>query len=195
MESGTSRPHGDLESLGDLGRGQAQVVGEDKDRPLIRRKPSEAAFEAVAVLDRHRLVRSSRPIDREDADVRVPCPPAARLGVAGVDEQALEPGVEAVRIAEAGQLSPGDHQRLLHSVLGPSDVPEDPLGDRHEPVTVRPGQDGEGLPVTALGLLDDVAIQPIVLPGVHRGRLPTLLSRGRPRAFNLQIRVGTDAVR
>jgi len=40
---------------------------------------------------------------------------------------------------------------------------------------VRPGQDAEGLPVTALGLLDDVAIQPIVLPGVRRGRRPTLL--------------------
>jgi hypothetical protein len=56
-------------------------------------------------------------------------------------------------------------------------------------------QDAEGLPVTALGLLDDVAIQPIVLPGVRRGRLPTLLSRGGPRAFTLQIRVGTDTVR
>lgn len=49
--------------------------------------------------------------------------------------------------------------------------------------------------VTVLGLLDEVAVQPIVLPGVHRGRLPTVLSRGGPRAFNLQIRTGTDAVR
>ena len=69
------------------------------------------------------------------------------------------------------------------------------MGDRHEPVTVRPGQDGKCLPVTALGLLDEVAIQPIVLRGAHRGRLPTLLSRDGPRAFDLQIRVGTDAVR
>ena len=88
---------------------------------------------------------------------------AARFRVARVDEEALEPGVEAVRIAEAGQLTPGDHQRLLHGILGPSDVPEDPLGDRHEPVAMRPGQDGERLPVPALGLLDEIAIQPIVL--------------------------------
>ena len=33
------------------------------------------------------------------------------------------------------------------------------MGDRHEPVTVGPGQDGECLPVTALGLLDEIAIQ------------------------------------
>ena len=112
---------------------------------------------------RQRLVRPGRSVDRQDADVRVPVARPARLRVARVDEEPLEPGVEAVRIAETGQLAPGDHQRLLHGILGPSDVPEDPLGDRHEPVTVRPGQDGEGLPVTALGLLDEVAIQATVL--------------------------------
>jgi hypothetical protein len=63
------------------------------------------------------------------------------------------------------------------------------MGNRHEPVGMCPGQDGECLPVTVLGLLDEVAIQSIVLPGAHRGRLPTLLSRGGPRAFNLQIRM------
>ncbi len=98
-------------------------------------------------------------------------------------------------IAEAWQFSPGSHQRLLDSVLGPSDVSKDPLGDRHEPVTVRPGQDGECLPVAVLGLLDEIAIQPIVLRSAHRGRLPTLLSRWGQRAFNLQVQMGTHAVR
>lgn len=51
-----------------------------------------------------------------------------------------------------------------------------------QPVTVGSGQDGECL----LGLLDEIAIHSLDLPGVHRGRLPTLLSRGRPRAFDLQ---------
>jgi len=48
----------------------------------------------------------------------VPRPRAARFRVTGVDEKALERGVEAVGIAEAGELLPGDHQRLLHGVLG-----------------------------------------------------------------------------
>jgi len=82
-------------------------------------------------------------------------------------QKALDPGVEAVRIAETGQLTPGDHQRLLHGILGPSDVSEDPLGDRHEPVAVRSGQDGECLPVAALGLLHEIALQPIVLLASH----------------------------
>ena len=152
-------------------------MGEHEDGALIGRKPSKATFDAVAIVEGQRLVGACRSFDRQDADVRDPGARAAGLRVARVDEQALEPGVEAVRIAEAGQLSPGDHQRLLHGVLGPSDIPEDPLGDRHEPVTVRPGQDGKGLPVPSLCLLDEIAIQQIVLCGVHRGRRPTLLSR------------------
>ena len=72
VESGSGRPDRDPESLGDLGRGQAQVVREDEDRPLVGRQPPEAAFEPVAVVDRQRLVRAGRSVDRQDADVRVP---------------------------------------------------------------------------------------------------------------------------
>ena len=140
----------------------------------------------VPVIDRDRFVRPAWSIDREDTDVRVPGAHAARLGVARIDQEALQPGVEAVRIAEAGQFTPGDHQRLLHGILGPSDIPEDPLRDRHQPVAVRSGQDGERLPVTTLRLLDEIAIQQIVLHGAHRGRLPTLLSGPLPPAFSLR---------
>ena len=165
----------------------ARWSGGSRRKPRSRRSRSSTG---------QRLVGSGRSVDRQDPDVRVPGARAARFRVARVDEKALQPGVEAVRIAEAGQLTPGDHQRLLHGVLGPSDVPEDPLGDRHEPVAMRPGQDGECLPVAALGLLDEIVVQPIVLPAPigtpSGGRLLTVLSRGGSRAFNLQIRGGTD---
>ena len=71
--------------------------------------------------------------------------------VAGVDERSLEPGVEPLRIAEAGQLAPGDHQRLLHRVLGEVDVAEDAARDPEEQVPTRAGQDGERLPVARAG--------------------------------------------
>ena len=188
VESGSGGPHGDAEPFGDLRWGQAQVMREHEHRPLVRRQPSEAAFDAVAIVQGQRLVRARRSVDRENADVGDPRIRAACLGVARVDEQPLEPGVEAVRIAETGQLTPGDHQRLLYGVLGPSDIPKDPLGDRHEPVAMRPGQDGKGLPVATLRLLNEIAIQQIALRGVRRGRLPTLLSGGACRAFDLRFR-------
>ena len=57
---------------------------------------------------------------------------------------------EPVRIPEARQLSPGDHERLLHGVLGPVEVPQDPLGDGEEPVSMGPRDDPEGLAVPTL---------------------------------------------
>ena len=84
----------------------------------------------------------------------------ARLRVAGSDEESHRPGVEPIRIAEPRQLTPGDHQRLLHGVLGSVDVAEDPLGDREQPVASRAGQDGEGVSITSLRLLHEIAIHP-----------------------------------
>ena len=137
---------------------------EDEHRSLVGREPAERSIESISIVHRRRLVRPAGSIDGQDPDVRVPGAHPARFRVTGIDEEALQPGVEPVRIAETGQLTPGDHQRLLNGVLGPSDIPEDPLGDRHEPVAVRPGQDGECIPVPLPRLLDEVAIQPIVPP-------------------------------
>jgi hypothetical protein len=75
-----------------------------------------------------------------------------------VDERPLEPGVEPVRIAEATQLAPGDHQRLLHGILGQADIAEDAARDAIERVAAGTGQDGERLLVSTLGLLDEIAI-------------------------------------
>ena len=59
---------------------------------------------------------------------------ARRLRDAGADDEAVQPGVEAVRIAEPRQVAPGDHQRVLEGILGPIDIPEDPLRDREEAI-------------------------------------------------------------
>ena len=53
----------------------------------------------------------------------------------------MDPRVEPVRIAEAREVTPGDHQRVLQSVLGPVDVAEDALRDREEPVAAHFGWD------------------------------------------------------
>ncbi len=83
---------------------------------------------------------------------------ALRLANAGADDEAMEPGVEPVRIAESGQVTPGDHQRFLHGILGPVDVAEDPLRDREEPVATHADQVGVCLPVPASCRLDEITI-------------------------------------
>ena len=111
-----------------------------------------------------------------------------RLGDAGADHDAMQPGVEAIRVAESGQVTPGDHQRVLHGILGPVDVAEDPLRDREEPVATRADQVGVCLPVPALCGLHEITIH-CAVPRVsaQRGRRPTLWGpRGWPSVHELR---------
>ena len=117
----------------------ARVVAQHEDGALLGRQTSESALQLVAVGDRQVVVV---PVGMSHGSARRLADEAAitrRLGDAGSDEKAMEPGVEAVRIAESGQVTPGDHQRVLHGILGPIDVAEDPLRDREEPVATRRG--------------------------------------------------------
>jgi hypothetical protein len=57
----------------------------------------------------------------------------------------MEPGVETLGLAEPRKLPPGRDERLLHGVLGPSDVTQDPMRDGEEPIRRAAGEGGEGL--------------------------------------------------
>ena len=91
----------------------------------------------------------------------------------------MEPGVEAVRIAESGQVTPGDHQRFLHGILGPIDVAEDPVGEREEAVATNADQVGICLPVPLPCGLDEISVhrllprwRPAGAPSGHYGIKP-----------------------
>jgi hypothetical protein len=73
----------------------------------------------------------------------------------------MEPRVEPIRIAESGQVVPGDHQRVLYGILGSVDIAEDPLGNRVEPVSARPDQVGVCLPIPAACRLYEIPIHPL----------------------------------
>jgi hypothetical protein len=95
----------------------------------------------------------------------------------------MEPGVESVRIAEAGQVTPSDHQRFLQGILGPIDVAKDPLGERVEAVATAADQVSIRLPVTAPCRLDEISIRRLRSPRAPSGGAvralwaPTVLMR------------------
>jgi hypothetical protein len=158
VESRADRPRRDAEHLGDLRRGVSHEVMQDKDRPLVRREPPEAAIQLVSIGDAEEVVRCRRSLERKDSEVGRVTALARRLRDADVGQETMDPGVEPVRIAEATKVTPGDHQRVLHGILGPIDIPEDPLCDREEAIAARTHQVDECRLVAALRCLDEVAI-------------------------------------
>ena len=111
---------------------------------------------------------------------------ARRLGDADTDEEAGQPRIEPVRIAEVPEVTPGDHQRVLQGVLGPVDVTEDPLGDREQAVAAHADQVDECRLVAVLCCRQELAIHSWASAGVRLGgRIPTLLGGRASAAFNL----------
>jgi len=163
---------------------------EDEDRPLLGREPAEPAIEQIAVSDAEELVRGGRPVDRQGPEVGGPAALPRRLSDADVDEEPLQPRVEAVRIAEPAKVAPGDHQRVLQGILGPIDVAQDPLGDHEQPVAANADQVDIRLPIPAAGRLHEIAIHGSApLQCAHRGRRPTLLVVPLGATFNLRFAI------
>jgi len=158
VESGAGRAVGDAERLGDLRGLQARVVAEHEQCPLLWVKSAEATLELIPVGDAQKRVVKPGKIGREQEQVGGGLAIPDRGGDAGTDDKAVHPRVEPGRIAEAPQVTPGDHQRILEGILGPIDIADDPLRDRIQPVDARTDEVREGLLVAALRLLDEIAI-------------------------------------
>ena len=158
VETGTDGSRGEVEECRDLAGLVAHVVAEHQDRPFARAEAPESTVELVALRDPKEFVGRWRIVERQEAEVRCHPPFPPGLGNADVREESVDPGVEAVRIAEVPQITPGDHQRVLQGILGPIDIPEDPMRDREEAVTTRAHQVDERRLVTALSRFDEVAI-------------------------------------
>ena len=162
---------------------------EHEDRPLFGRQPAEPAFEQVPVGNGEQVVGGRRSVDWQHPKVGGAAALARRLGDADVDEEALEPRIESVRIAEAPEVTPGDHQRVLEGILGPIDIAEDPLGDREEPVTPSADQVDIRLPIPVLCRLDEIAIHGCVSLCARWGRRPNLLVERRGSPFILRVAI------
>jgi hypothetical protein len=83
----------------DLGSGETDVVRQDQRRALLHGEFEEGSFELVAIDELAKLVDRRRVIDRQHRDLDRPPLAAPNLVLAGVDEKAMEPGVEPIGVA------------------------------------------------------------------------------------------------
>ena len=72
----------------------------------------------------------------------------------------MDPGLEALDVAERGQLPPRRDERLLDSVLGTPDVTQDPMRDGEQPVSRAADDGGERLLVPGPCRLDEREVHP-----------------------------------
>jgi hypothetical protein len=133
-------------------------VEDDRDA-LIGLQAPEATLQLVAIGGCLAGVGLRR-LEPEDPDLGRAGSMAPALVGAGIDEQAVQPGVEPIGIAQAGQLSPGLDEGFLDGVLGKWEVAEHEARDPEEAVSGRDREDLEGLVVTALGRLDECSRHP-----------------------------------
>lgn len=186
MESRAGCPRWDVEEFGDLNEGQAEVVVQDEDRPPFDRELPERAFQLVAIGKGGAAIRGRWPSHRQDPDVGSPLTGPLRLVVAGMDEDPVDPRLEAVRIPKLRKPAPGEDEGVLQRILGETRVAQDPLGDRIEAVADLMHQDGERLSVSPTGLFDEVSIHvDLTVAATHGRGLPSMT--GAP-ATNVQSR-------
>lgn len=134
MESGSDGARRHAEDLGDRGGLISEVVAKDEDRALLGFEPSEPSVHDVTVHDTLKLVGRRVTVDVQDLQLRVPASITPGVLDAHVREHSLDPEVEPFRIAEVRQVAPGDHQRVLQSILGPVDISKDPPGDGEQAI-------------------------------------------------------------
>jgi len=97
-----------------------------EDRALVRREAPEAAVELVAGGHPGAVTPVARGIERLDPDLdRLPAPVPPRLHVAGADEDAIQPRVEAIWIPNGPDVEPCTQERLLDGVARTLLVAED----------------------------------------------------------------------
>jgi hypothetical protein len=121
---------------------------QDDDRPTPLVKTTHDAVDEDPVGDLLGWIRKAWSEvlgDVDDLDLDRPSSTAARDVEARVDGQAVDPGVEPVRLAEATQVAPGTEQAILDGIARELAVPEDQAGSRVQPRDRPTDELGEGV--------------------------------------------------
>jgi hypothetical protein len=145
----------------DLGHRKPEGVMEDEDGTLLRRKSPKAAVQLVTIVDGQELVDVGGCVRLEQDDIGREMPATSRFGVAGVDEDPMEPRIESIEVAERRELPPHLDEGNLDRVLGEVGVAQDPMRDEDAAVTDLANQGAEGLLVALSRLVHDRSQHPL----------------------------------
>ena len=165
MEPRSSGTRGNPQGLGDLRQLIAEVVVEDDDGSMLRRQGPERALQRVPGCYSASDIGCDAGHSAERTDPRRPPAFTPRLDVAGIHDQSIQPGIEALRFTQGWQVPPRAEQGLLDGVLGTIRVAQDPVGKGVAAVNAPGGDRGERIVVTALRPLDQLDVHHATLRG------------------------------
>ena len=127
-------------------------------RAMVNRETAKAALELIAIDYESKVVRPHRLVSRQEAEIGCPAALLFRLGVAGANEEAIRPGVEARGVAKLRKVLPDAQQRLLRRILGKVEVAQDPARHGQVPIRDPGGKVGKCPLVSVLGLDHEIGI-------------------------------------
>ena len=127
-------PSGDVEDDRRLGVRQAQVVVEHEHGALLRGQTPKASLQLVTHGGRPGHRRADARQARRRGSPRPGAADPPRHPVAGADEQPVEPGIEAVGIADRADVQPGGRRATPARRRRPGRRPQDQSGGAVQPV-------------------------------------------------------------
>jgi hypothetical protein len=158
MEAGFGGAGRDPQRRRDLRQRHPEVVVQDDDGTPLRIEFAKRCVKEIAICNVGRDVRGWRSIEWRQLDLyRTPAAVSDRID-AGTEDQAVEPGLEPVRIAKRRKVTPGSDETLLNRVSRELVVPEDQSGCRVQPRDERAGKHGKGVMIASPRSLDELSL-------------------------------------
>ena len=128
------------------------------DRSMAGLETPEGVVEQLTVGKGAGHVGHTRRVERAQLDLDHAPSPAADEVETGIDDQAVNPGVEPIRVTQPGQVPPGTDQGLLDRVARELRVAEDQPGCRVQPREPHVEQQREGVMIALPCPLDECSL-------------------------------------
>ena len=158
MEPGLRGPERDPQLRGDLGQRHPNEVMEHHDGSPLGLEPAEGFIEKLSLGHVRGHVAAEGFEEGRQLDLVHATATPAREIEARMDGQAVEPGVEAVRVAQPGQIAPGSNEGILDRVSRELAVPEDEAGGSVQPREGSAGDHGKGVMIALPRSLDETTL-------------------------------------
>ena len=158
MEPGLRGPERDPQLRGDLGQRHPNEVMEHHDGAPLGLEPAEGFIEKLSLGHVRGHVAAEGFEEGRQLDLVHAAAAPAREIEARMDGQAVEPGVEPVRVAQPGQIAPGSDEGILDRVSRELAVPEDEAGGSVQPREGSAGDHGKGVMIALPRSLDETTL-------------------------------------